>query len=67
MTWKTIGTISGLSLQLISFVNFFFGGEGMIACGILVRRQGIEPILHALENLHHWATREVSPRFVILN
>ena len=28
-----------------------------------------EPILHALEgeNLHHGATREVSPRFVILN
>jgi len=41
----------------------------MIACGILVRQTGIGPILHALEgeNLNHWATREVSASFVILN
>ena len=39
-----------------------------MACGILVLRQGIEPVLSAVDvwSLNHWTTREVQGSCVLI-
>ena len=48
-------------------VSVFFWPQ-LMACGILVLRQGIEPVLSAVDvrSLNHWTTREVQGSCVLI-